>query len=614
MKKAKAIASFALAASMMATSSFAGAAVLDNEKVESYGENVSNGDIGSYQYKDPSITVSDNIGSSYESKYDLREEGLVTPVKDQAAHNFCWAFASLASMESNLVKKKIINNTVPLSEAHLGYFHFHGGNNYSVSRYAGKDSFADKNSEFSNYFAGASTLARGYGAVRDSVVPYSSIAKKEKYGADFKKKYDNDKMRVKQQFMMDDMASIQTSQTTKKLDKAGMNNVKYLIKKNGALATVVYSPSPYMEEKEFKAAYGTDDFKSIENFYSGKSDYDHGVTVVGWDDNYPKDSFKAAKKPVGDGAWLIKNSYGTDFGKDKGYYWVSYYEPSMCVFASFTASKKDGRQTYQYDGTGFGDDMKFVPTKNSSVILPGANVFKARKDVMLDQVVVPTSTADSTVRIKIYACRNGREPSKGTKLYGKKFTVKNAPVLKNVGSHKLNLGKKIGIPKGMYYAVTVSINNKLDKQTFVTIPFEIKTKNDSGIIYGKLSKGMSYMYDGKSWKDTSKTGYENPGGGAKFRLCNALVKARGKDAGSKSQKIKVKKSRTVKKGKKISLKAKRVKGKGKLVYQTSNSKKAAVTGKGVVKAKKRGTVKITVRTLPTTKYKSAKKVVKIKIK
>ena len=46
-----------------------------------------------------------------------------------------------------------------------------------------------------------------------------------------------------------------------------------------------------------------------------------------------------------------------------------------------------------------------------------------------------------------------------------------------------------------------------------------------------------------------------------------------------------------------------------LVY----GKIAAVSAKGVVKAKKKGTVKITIYTLPTVKYKSAKKIVTVKV-
>ena len=49
---------------------------------------------------------------------------------------------------------------------------------------------------------------------------------------------------------------------------------------------------------------------------------EHGVIVIGWDDNYSKDNFYY-EKPENDGAWLVLNSWGTDWGNN-GTGWVSY--------------------------------------------------------------------------------------------------------------------------------------------------------------------------------------------------------------------------------------------------------------------------------------------------
>ena len=37
----------------------------------------------------------------------------------------------------------------------------------------------------------------------------------------------------------------------------------------------------------------------------------HVVTIVGWDDNYPKENFLPDVPPKGNGAWLVKNSWGS---------------------------------------------------------------------------------------------------------------------------------------------------------------------------------------------------------------------------------------------------------------------------------------------------------------
>ena len=44
------------------------------------------------------------VGTSYPSKYDLREQGWLTPIRDQNPYGTCWTFATYSSMESSLLK------------------------------------------------------------------------------------------------------------------------------------------------------------------------------------------------------------------------------------------------------------------------------------------------------------------------------------------------------------------------------------------------------------------------------------------------------------------------------------------------------------------------------
>ena len=64
-------------------------------------------------------------------------------------------------------------------------------------------------------------------------------------------------------------------------------------------------------------------------------DANHAVTIVGWDDTLPASIFETeGKQPPADGGWIVRNSWGTDWGMD-GYFYLSYYDETICAVQTY---------------------------------------------------------------------------------------------------------------------------------------------------------------------------------------------------------------------------------------------------------------------------------------
>ena len=100
-----------------------------SERFNRYGYIPSPVDMSHLSYNLPVIPAEDDYDLPV--SYDLRKFGRITPIRDQHPWGTCWAFGSIASVESNYLTRSLKgeldgslgdSETLDLSELHMAWF------------------------------------------------------------------------------------------------------------------------------------------------------------------------------------------------------------------------------------------------------------------------------------------------------------------------------------------------------------------------------------------------------------------------------------------------------------------------------------------------------------
>ena len=236
------------------------------------------------------------LRASIPSQYDLRNvipENLV--IRDQMQTNSCWAFATLAVLESALgLSDK--NASLPVisydfSERHMNYASTRSAFlNNKINEYG----FTRNLSDGGNFWMASAYLTNGLGAVDEKSLPF-----------------ENNENNI-------DISQIENKEVTTTLydtkefpsvtaeERAQvMQMMKEHIVNYGGIYVNVHGAD--MMGKGYNNKTGAMYSKDPET-----EGIDHAVVIIGWDDNYSRDNFNEEQKPQGNGAWIVKNSWGDE--------------------------------------------------------------------------------------------------------------------------------------------------------------------------------------------------------------------------------------------------------------------------------------------------------------
>lgn len=404
--------------------------------------------------------------------FDLREH-IKLEVKNQRETEGCWAFSANSTVETNLALTNGEYNN--FSERHLDYStasnFLDGTNENALNRVTGMGGYAT--TAFTYY-------SNGSGPIVEDDMPFENneytISINQLPKESNVKKVDNmvylpniykTRNENNELICVDANGNAYTDEEVESI----RNQIKQHIMSYGAISTDVLSPKNYYNA-ETHAANVTD-----ENIYS-----DHAVTIIGWDDNYSKENF--IDKPSEDGAYIVLNSWGTEWGEN-GVYYVSYEDclVERTLRGVTQVSDIDYDNLYQHD----------ISEMWSYISLPlAANVFTAEEDEILTEIMIGGFSKQ--------ICDIYINPT------GDSLTVNNlikvaSEVEINPGYTTIELDESIELTKGSKFAIVVNLIN----QDYTGIGVEDNSVGFSNAISNPNESFVSY--DGINWMDIYDENY-----------------------------------------------------------------------------------------------------------
>lgn len=381
-------------------------------------------------------------------KFDGRDLGIITPIKDQGSTNLCWAYSSVAASEASILRSGIVPSetakTLNLSPTAAAY-RVANRRSDPLGNTDGELTAGDFTAFAGNPGKIATLFSLWWGPVSGTSAAVDP--------------FENSEYRLENAVYIPeykDEPALRIAAIKRAIAKYGAVTFQY----NNASNQYYYNPKNE----------------------TGAASYPHACTIIGWDDTIPAGSFSPGGATQS-GGWLIKNSYAS-LPDGYPYFYISYDNTSSQTYAFSYVPREKYDNNYYYDGA-----MNDFPLRNDKIV---ANVYQAAgtdeagKTEALKAVNVGVDGTDFTLAVEIYTGLSSPFGAQNPPIAGGSCAAKVTGHFEFGGYVTLPLDTSVALAAGEWFSVIVRVEEGNAK-------IRLGEKNGKDLSYAGTSGGYTKL-------------------------------------------------------------------------------------------------------------------------